>query len=229
MTLASIDQLGSSEPFIADIEKQRRAAMAADPAILGEIYQDDINIAIWERELTSTLQESVAEFVAANRSFQASFTVAPDCALRGIRNVLAGTGQAELSEDIASLVEMFAFLFDIRRVGLRLATLDRAMCPRFHVDKVPCRMVATYHGVATEWLPHEAVDRSRLGPAGHGSADNVSGVFRASNDIQQLGCGAVALLKGELWEGNENAGLVHRSPAVDIDESRLLLTLDFCN
>jgi len=37
----------------------------------------------------------------------------------------------------------------------------------------------------------------------------------------------VALLKGELWEGNEKAGLVHRSPAVPADHRRLLLTLDF--
>ncbi|MCZ8485672.1 DUF1826 domain-containing protein [Vibrio lentus] len=23
------------------------------------------------------------------------------------------------------------------------------MCPRFHFDQVPCRLVTTYHGVAT--------------------------------------------------------------------------------
>ncbi|WP_428354217.1 DUF1826 domain-containing protein [Methyloprofundus sp.] len=40
---------------------------------------------------------------------------------------------------------------------------------------------------------------------------------------------AYALLKGERWEGNENAGLVHRSPAINEGERRLLLTLDFMN
>lgn len=35
------------------------------------------------------------------------------------------------------------------------------------------------------------------------------------------------MLKGELWEGNENAGLVHSLPHVPVDGSRLLLTLDF--
>ena len=38
---------------------------------------------------------------------------------------------------------------------------------------------------------------------------------------------AKSKLKGELWEGNETAGLVHRSPALAKDERRLLLTLDF--
>jgi hypothetical protein len=34
-------------------------------------------------------------------------------------------------------------------------------------------------------------------------------------------------LKGERWEGNENAGLVHRSPVLLSGERRLILTLDF--
>ncbi|WP_297291060.1 DUF1826 domain-containing protein [Oceanicoccus sp.] len=33
-------------------------------------------------------------------------------------------------------------------------------------------------------------------------------------------------MKGELWEGNEGAGLVHRSPSLSAGERRLLLTLD---
>jgi len=35
------------------------------------------------------------------------------------------------------------------------------------------------------------------------------------------------LLKGTLWDGNENMGLVHRSPVVPDNEKRLVLTLDF--
>ena len=45
--------------------------------------------------------------------------------------------------------------------------------------------------------------------------------------INKMTVGDVALLKGELWEGNEHAGLVHRSPLVPEGEKRLLLTLDF--
>ena len=37
----------------------------------------------------------------------------------------------------------------------------------------------------------------------------------------------VSILKGELWKGNENAGLVHRSPEVSSGQARLLLTIDF--
>lgn len=132
-----------------------------------------------------------------------------------------------LSQDIGELVDIFCCLFDLERVGLRLTALDKAMCPKFHVDKVPGRLVTTYRGTATEWLPHSSVNRSKLGHGSEGKADAESGLFKSQDDIQCLNFGDVALLKGERWEGNEGAGLVHRSPALEKGERRLLLTLDF--
>ena len=80
---------------------------------------------------------------------------------------------------------------------------------------------------AAEWLADKDVDRSKLGAGNLGKVDAESGLYRSSRDIQQLNQGDVALLKGELWVGNENAGLVHRSPAVADKQPRLMLTLDF--
>ncbi|MFA0708241.1 DUF1826 domain-containing protein, partial [Vibrio sp. 10N.222.48.A3] len=54
-----------------------------------------------------------------------------------------------------------------------------------------------------------------------------SGLYSHESDIEQLSSGDVALLKGERWSGNENAGLVHCSPVTSFNETRLLLTLDF--
>ena len=55
----------------------------------------------------------------------------------------------------------------------------------------------------------------------------MSGLFQSETDIENLQSGQVALLKGERWEGNEGAGLVHRSPRLNKGERRLLLSLDF--
>ena len=133
----------------------------------------------------------------------------------------------EVSENIAELVDMFCYLFELKEAAIRLKVLDQAMCPKFHVDRVPCRLVTTYQGIATEWLPHEVLDHTKLGWGSNGLADSESGLYQSESDIQQLGCGDVALLKGTLWEGNENAGLVHRSPVLPANEKRLILTLDF--
>ena len=101
------------------------------------------------------------------------------------------------------------------------------MCPKFHVDRVPCRLVTTLLGTATEWLPNDKVNRSKLGAGGKGLADSDSGIMQSPLDIKQLNPGDVALLKGEAWYNNEMRGLVHRSPMVLNNEKRLLLTLDF--
>lgn len=44
--------------------------------------------------------------------------------------------------------------------------------------------------------------------------------------IERLATGAIGLLKGEAWEGNEGRGLVHRSPAPG-DHPRLVLALEW--
>ena len=134
----------------------------------------------------------------------------------------------ELLNDVLELVDMFCCLFGLQRTGLRLATLNRAMCPRFHVDHVPCRLLKTYTGIATQWIPHERLDRTKLGVNHHYQRDEASGLFQRETDIENLQSGHVALLKGEQWMGNEGAGLVHRSPRLNKGEQRLLLSLDFC-
>ncbi len=198
------------------------------PEVLGDIYEDANNIAIWRRELSADLVAGVDELVRSRTALQLAMSVSPRTALGSVREALGDHAYAvALSEDIASLVEMFAYLFDLDTVGLRLTTLDYAMCPRFHVDKVPCRLVTTYQGVATQWLPNHVVDRAKLGAGNNGLPDELSGIYQSADDIHQLGNGDVALIKGERWEGNEGNGLVHRSPLPIPGKKRLLLTLDF--
>ena len=196
--------------------------------VLTNIYQEHLNIAIWQRSLAHALIEAADSILDTNPTLQASLVVTPQDANAAVLKALGPTPMAvTLSEDIAQLVDMFCCLFDLRRTGLRLTALDRAMCPRFHVDKVPCRLITTYQGVATEWLPHHAADRSKLGLGNKGKPDEESGLFNRASDIQQLCRGDVALLKGESWQGNQGAGLIHRSPQLPDQTRRLLLTLDF--
>lgn len=208
-------------------KKLRRASFGKELDIFADIHQKETNIAIWQRELSVTLQESVQALLASHPLFQADMIVTPQNVLSSIRTSLGATEQNELAKDIAALVGIFCNLFELQLVRLRLTTLDRAMCPKFHTDRVHCRLLTTYQGIATEWLPHHLVDRTKLGSGSNGLPDHQSGLYRSQNDIQQLHCGDVALLKGELWEGNKNAGLVHRSPTLPSGERRVLLRLDF--
>jgi hypothetical protein len=121
--------------------------------------------------------------------------------------------------DVSWLVSAFACLLGAKRIGVRLRGLDKAMCPRFHVDHVPVRLITTYAGVGSQWLKEGVMDRRRLSQPDAEPTDN--------SLIQQVGSGAVALLKGEKWHGNEGFGLIHRSPPLGPGERRLILTLDW--
>jgi len=198
-----------------------------DPIIFGDIYREEINIVVWKRDLSMELQKTVTEFLLDKPNFQTSLSVTPGNVSSSLHKVMGATERPMLVDDIAQIVDIFCYLHETSGVGLRLSSLDRAMCPKFHVDRIPCRLVTTYQGVATEWLAHGAVDRTKLGMGSGGLPDNESGLYQHPSDIQQLHCGDVALLKGETWFNNENAGLVHRSPTVARGQKRLLLTLDF--
>lgn len=200
----------------------RHMSQDKQPTVLTDIYKEEINIAIWQRQK----QFSVKEFLALNPTFQKEMILTPQDAFSRVSESF-NNNMSEVSEDITGLVDMFCYLFELKQVGMRLKVLDKAMCPKFHVDKVPCRLVTTYQGTATEWLPHELVDQTKLGWGCNGLADCESGLYKSESNIQQLNCGDVALIKGTLWEGNENAALVHRSPELIANEKRLILTLDF--
>ena len=223
MSIAAEIHANSQEHF-----KSRKAAISDHPSIFTDIYQEDTNIAIWQRDISGEIKACVKKLLDTHSHFEKQLIVTPKNIYSKLINTDSTLHNSEaLCQDIAELVDMFCLLFELKQVGLRLATLDRAMCPRFHTDRVTCRLVSTYHGVSTEWLPHDKVDRSKLGRGNNGLVDEKSGVFSSEQDINQLKNGDVAMLKGELWQGNENAGLVHRSPQVTADEKRLLLTLDF--
>ena len=196
--------------------------------VLADIYQENTNIVVWKRSLTDKLLEASNSILSTNPDLEISLVVSPQDTVSVLQARLDSSKLVMiLIEDIHKLVNMFCDLFDLTRLGLRLTSLKHAMCPRFHVDNVPCRLITTYQGIATEWLPHNDADRGKLGVGNKGKPDSQSGIYQDETDIQQLSQGDVALLKGEAWVGNEGKGLIHRSPQLYDQASRLILTIDF--
>jgi len=206
----------------------RQDVKGDNSAVLTDIYQEHTNIVVWQRSLANSLAQAADSVIDSQPTLEKLLVVAPQDASVEVEKALGCSPEAAvLAQDIAQLVDMFCCLFDLKRAALRFSVLDRAMCPRFHVDRVPCRLVTTFQGIATEWLPHNVADRSKLGAGNMGKPDELSGLYDNDNDINQLQCGDVALLKGELWHNNAGAGLIHRSPQLKDNTRRLLLTIDF--
>lgn len=197
--------LASAQAAVPEV-LHRRVFKHRAASDLADIYRPEVNGVIWPRRLSEEVQRECRAMLGEPRFSGGSVTLP--------------------ARSSGALVDMFATLFEVERVGLRLLPLEGQMCPRFHVDRVPCRMVTTYAGAGTQWLPQHRVDRSKLGPGSGGLKDSESGLFADTSHIESMAEGDVALLKGEMWEGNEGGGLVHRSPLVPGPARRLLLTLD---
>ena len=215
------------EPRLSEA-KIRSSVFGLQAEVLAGIYQEEINIAIWKRELIPNISHSANFVLTKNPNLKLAVTASPKNISKILEEVIGIEDDAiALIIDVKDIVDIFCCLFDVNQVGLRLVSLNHAMCPRFHVDNVPCRLLTTYCGNGTEWLNHNCVNRKKLGPLSNGVPDDRSGLFKNNSDIQELSVGEIALLKGESWAGNESAGLVHRSPGLKTNESRLLLSVDF--
>lgn len=207
---------------VAELLTPVRQVFGEMPGVLTEALLDGVNLAVWQRRLPAHIEDFARLLLSLGEPLADARTLAIGKdgevpALDGIASAYADlAGYEGFIADLSWLVGAYACLLDARSVGLRLRVLESAMCPRFHVDHVPLRLITTYAGPGSEWLEEGLIDRRRL-------AQEV--VDEAH--VQRLACGDVALLKGEKWLGNEGAGLVHRSPSPANGERRLILTLDW--
>ena len=199
---------------------------------LTEIYKPDVNICVVKRAVSDELETFVTHLLSEPRTVNAIENI--NVKAFNTQTLLPSRfhsveGYAEFCADIVHLIDVFSHLFELENVGLRFGMLDKAMCPKFHVDHVPCRLVCTYGGIGTEFLQDAFVNRAKLGSGSGGLSDDVSGLIKGDMDaISTMPAYGIGLLKGSKWEGNEQNGAVHRSPKLsEKSPRRLLLTLDF--
>lgn len=199
-------------------------------ADLAEIYRPEINVCVIKRSVSNEIETFVTHLLSAERTINVIETINVQSfnTLTLLPQHLCLQGYEAFCADIAQIIDMFSHLFELAAIGLRLGMLDKAMCPRFHVDHVPCRLVCTYGGIGTQWLEDAYVDRSKLGSRSGGLSDEQSGLILDADAIGTMPNYAIGLLKGTRWEGNEQHGAVHRSPHLSANSPRrLLLTMDF--
>lgn len=126
-----------------------------------------------------------------------------------------------LLADVLKLAERFAELSDTEELKMFFGFVRTDMCRRFHTDINTQRLLCTYAGSGTLWVPHHALNPETLD-----SGTNEE-MLRSPEDVQQTREGEVLILKGALHPQSELGAAYHRSPSiVQEGEKRLLLRLD---
>lgn len=201
------------------------SAASSDWSVLTRIFDDQVNLAILQRKLN----EQIIIFAQSLRDqacgMNLRVTLTSVAAVESVmpEKYQSLPGHDAFIADLRELVEAYWLLFTPKAVGLRLHVLDYAMCPRFHTDHVPVRLITSYEGVGTCWLEESDVQRRLLGKTLSGRPDP----HEEAGSIQSLKAGDVGLFKGDAWIGNEGRGVVHRSPACGQEGARVVVTLDW--
>lgn len=210
-------------PPIGEPRTESSARSVDDVAGLSALFEEGVNVVALSRRLDPVMIGE-AHLALSQPSFRLLTSVTPS---EGPGALMAQmTGLPRLAEEVHFWTEVLAELTGCELVGVRLARLEAAMCPRFHVDKVTVRVVSTFAGNGTEYLAEEDVDRRWLGHAARGVSDEASGLMRPGARIRRAEVHDVVLLKGEAWPKNAGRGAVHRSPAASAVSPRLVMTLD---
>ena len=60
--------------------------------------------------------------------------------------------------DMAKISKIYCNILNTDNICFSLETARS--CKRFHIDNVPVRLLVTYYGIGTEWIPSNACDYS---------------------------------------------------------------------
>lgn len=178
------------------------------------------NVGIWHRPALARFAERGADLavlvrpprfdlisrIASGSVAEYRSRVTSASASRQVRSALRCIGLSDdeaLTDDAIEMTEGFLQHFDLASAHFRVEIVDRRMCPRFHQDNVHVRMLITYAGPGTEYVPaHD------------------------ERDIHHAPREAVVLMKGA--KNPTNAGAVlHRSPDLAPGQRRLCLVIDY--
>jgi len=195
------------------------AVISDDRKDLQGIHLNSKNIAIYQRDI-KFLSKELDQITEQSVECRASGTI------KEISTALNTYFTNELPEhkilldDILNLLGLFEQVTKSSSFRILLATVNTNMCRKFHTDINDLRLLCTYVGQGTCWLPDEAVNQKALKP-GSGNQE----IVKNEEQIQQVRTGDVVLLKGALYP--KANPILHRSPSIEKNgEKRLLLRID---
>jgi hypothetical protein len=177
------------------------------------LTRSDINLVSWHRELPLGLDAQLVEWgKRAPPQFDETVNV-PKCDLSAATRGLAEPARAWLTMDLALLIARLAHLAGARRLRVSFGVERTDQCRKFHMDYVRYRLITTYVGPGTEWVPEEAVRREALDHPTDCPCDANKEIVRDSSAIRHAVPGEVIVMKGALHPGHR--GAVHRSPPIE--------------
>ena len=197
--------------------KEQSWIIGEHPSQLFQIHSPKTNIAVYKRDISSLYDKEIktlehqfssieisGDFITIEETFRKKFE-----------------DYVDFKEDVIELLHLFREITYEDNFRLLLTSVNHNMCTRFHADNNYLRLLCTYNGPGTLWLPNDNVDRIALNSKG--SNDQI--VIDNTN-IREAQPGSVIILKGSKYPNNTKP-IIHKSPEIKKKcICRLLLRID---
>lgn len=192
---------------------------AKDVNELTQINNKEINIAIQNRDIDE-LSDNINKLLAVN--FKCELKGEKSHILNSLNKVFQHNELSiiALYNDISNILSNFMEISNSSEFRLTLKTVNDNMCSKFHTDINDLRLLCSYQGAGTLWLPDNIVNSVK-----DQNLSQTDWEAEFPEMIQQVQTGALTILKGALFPGAQP--IMHKSPNIEeLNQKRLLLRID---
>ena len=199
--------------------------MFTNKKILDDFYNDNLYLNILERKKPKGIDVFFREILL--EPIEITSFIRKKKAFEDIKIVLSQLLPKKLQDnifyytwikDMSEICILYANIIKEKDVVLSLKS-SRG-CKRYHIDNVPLRLLVTYYGVGTEWLPRDACDYTA-----YYNGESNDKIIRIKNQSKFIDSWNIAIFKGQKINSRKKA-ILHRTPKEALNKKSLLMCLD---
>ncbi|EKJ84977.1 uncharacterized protein DUF1826 [Leptospira meyeri] len=186
--------------------------------VLFDINRKGINIAIWKRSPSRNIINYL-DILSKIKNFSLQINSKEVQSIDKYLPIHYNRTVLDFAKEMLQLSNLFAMVTGLKEHNLHISTIETTQCPLYHVDFLSYRMICTYIGPSTQWIPNFNADRNHLGC---GRNNHLVKDFRLVRETENFD---VILMKGDTHPNDPNNGCIHKSPEI-INGSRIFIRID---
>jgi hypothetical protein len=201
-----------------------RHLASTDARVIEQIRDGGLSLVLWKRRLPRGLRDALRQWAAQSPARLERVTSDDAWVEAALPGFPQGPARTYLAADLRALLHRFRTVSGKRTVKVSFGTVTGDQCRKFHADYQGLRLITTYLGPGTEWLPEHAVRRDALVEPPECPATANGLIVRDPRLVQHAQAGDVLILRGHDGVTGAALGAVHRSPPIAASqETRVVL------
>jgi len=184
-----------------------------DLHVFERLHDDAINLVRWRRRIPSRVSAELFRWAAQSSASHEALVSKLPHDLSAATEGLSTAAARWVAGDMNLLLNHFTKLAETCRLRVWFGVVRGDQCRKFHVDYYRYRLLTTYIGPGTEWVPDHGVRREALAQAAESPLDANRAIVRDLSAVQRAAAGDVLVMKGERY--SRGRGAVHRSPTLE--------------